>query len=489
MTCHECSEKMTAYMEGELSAEAEAQVVAHVDSCTECRRTLESLRAVVGAVTSLPDVAPPPELRADISRAVTEHATQQRPRTLLRRTRYITSALAAAAAALVVIWAGTTHLSRQGTMEMRGELPASAPIVAERVADEVTAETEPTMAAAEEPAGEEAEVMLGAAPAEIADEVPMRSVRHETAPVIRDAAPVADLADDIAPAPPVPPQPTMTSEGDAGRPMMAAVAPGGRADETAPAVEGATGLSTMASRAAGPAGSVMEKMVAMAADEEEDLLRVEPKYFAADRGMVARMGPVGDTPFTVSVFPPTRRAVGEIVPATVTVETERDVQRARIQVRGLRTLEVVGVSEDGVIYRGALLANQKTEQTVRIRAHEPGTQSMLVNLRSSHPEVETDLVVEMGEFQIEVPPTLQNIEVAFEETPVSEAIEQIAETSGMQVQVAGELPDQRVTKDFSAGVPAEAALRIVAEDVGWQVRADEGLQIVEPLPATATDDG
>ena len=28
MTCHECSEKLTAYMEGELSAEAEAQIAA-----------------------------------------------------------------------------------------------------------------------------------------------------------------------------------------------------------------------------------------------------------------------------------------------------------------------------------------------------------------------------------------------------------------------------------------------------------------------------
>ena len=189
MTCHECSEKLTAYMEGELSAEAEAQIVAHVDSCAEGRRTLEGLRAVVGAVTSLPDVAPPPELGANISRAVTEHAAEQRPRTLLRRTRYITSALAAAAAALVVIWAGTTHLSRQGTMEMRGELPASAPIVAERVTDEVTAETEPTMAAAEEPTGEEPEVMLGAAPAAVVAEAPTRSVRRETAPEMRHLSP------------------------------------------------------------------------------------------------------------------------------------------------------------------------------------------------------------------------------------------------------------------------------------------------------------
>ena len=233
----------------------------------------------------------------------------------------------------------------------------------------------------------------------------------------------------------------------------------------------------------------METMIAAAADEEDDLLHVEPKYFAADATMVARTGPVGDTPFTVSVFPPTRRAVGEVVPATVAVETERDVQRARIQVRGLDTLEIVGVDEDGVIYRGALLANEKTEQTVRIRAHEPGTQSMIVNLRSSHPEVETDLLVEIGEFQTVVPPTLQNIKVAFEETPVREAIEQITEASGMRVQVQGELPDQRVTKDFSAGVPAEAALRIVAEDVGWQVRADDGTQIVEPLPATTGNDG
>ncbi len=233
----------------------------------------------------------------------------------------------------------------------------------------------------------------------------------------------------------------------------------------------------------------MEKMFAMADVAEDDLLRVEPKYFAADRGMVARMGPVGDTPFTVSVFPPTRRAVGEIVPATVTVETERDVPRARIQVRGLHSLEIVDADEDGVIYRGELSAKEKTEQTVRVRAHEPGMQSMIVNLRSSNPEVETDLVVEMGEFQIEVPPTLQNIEVAFNETLVREAIAQIAEASGMQVQITGELPDQRVTKDFSAGVPAEAALRIVAEDVGWQVRADEQTQIVEPLPATVPDNG
>ncbi|HUS81188.1 MAG TPA: hypothetical protein VM283_07965, partial [Armatimonadota bacterium] len=222
--------------------------------------------------------------------------------------------------------------------------------------------------------------------------------------------------------------------------------------------------------------------MAAAGNVADEVLRVEPKYFDADATMVARMGPVGDTPFTVSVFPPHRRVVGEVVSALVEVQTERDVALARIRARGSEGLQLVGVKPDGVIFEGPLTAEQETQQTVRMRAERPGPQSLMLRLRSSNPEVETDLRVDLGDFENEVSPEQIYISLDLRERPVSEAVQSIARASGMQVRVVATLPDDRVTKDFSAGVPALAALRIVVEEVGWQVRDSGNLHIVERQP-------
>ncbi len=507
MTCQECSEKLTEYMEGELPADVEARLIAHLDSCSECRDTVADLRAVVGAVTGLPEIAPPAGLRESIGSALEEHAGARQQRAGRGRLRYWVSGVAAAAVATIVIWTGVTQMQPTATMgretpaaiDMVADAPLSAPASDGEALSE-TAETDQPPAASEpvvaEPAEEPhaEEVMIAAAPVVTPAELRPRGERSARAPVVAHET-IADPAD--APIPAMPPAPGM--EGDTSDDAARAESTHGTGAPSPPSMARTMGASEMpadrapglamtgapgaagAAGVAGPAGpAAMAIADRMSADAEEGMLRVEPRYFEADATMVARTpGPVGDTPFTVSVFPPGRRVVGELVPATVTVETERTVDSARIRVIGLRSLEIVGADEDGVIYRGVLEANQRTEQTVQMRAQQPGMQSMIVNLRSSNPEVETDLVVDMGEFEHEEPATEANLQLLFHETPIGEAIEQIRQNSRMQIMVNGDLPDTRVSKDFSVGVPAQAALRIVVEDVGWQLREAEEVQIIE----------
>jgi len=403
--------------------------------------------------------------------------------------------LAAAAAVVLVLWAGSTHLQREQTMGR--ELPSDA-LVADRVTEEgVTSEE--SVPTAETAHDEEESVTggLATAPKVTDNEEPAVGRAEVTETGVDQPAPPpsgeTSVARAMSPVEVQPPSPPPVPDAGAAGPARDE-APEGTVDETAsgptiaiePPMEaistlGASGgLARSGSGGRGPGGPESPALVdttgglMRAADAPQ---RVAPKYFAP--AWVAVADPAGDTPFTVSIFPPSMRVVGQEVSSTIAVEAERHVERARIQVRGSEALELRNVPEDGTIYRGPLVGNQVTERPVHMVANQAGRQSLLLNLRSSNPEVETDLEVDLGEFHEQVPATEQPISLNLMETPVRVAIDNIVQQSGMQVVVEEGLPDRRVTKDFS-GVPAAAALNIVVEDVGWTVHAADEVQMVVP---------
>lgn len=497
MTCQQCREQLSDYLEGDLPAELQAQVAAHLDGCAECARVFEELRTVVAAVRSLPEVEPPPGLQERLQAALRAGSAQPRARRFELRLRYLSSALAAAAVLLLMVWAGTAHLQQQMTSR---ELPPPT-LRAESVGGEGNGAPTPPAAEVGGGAGE----VTGPAPAEAsqAGQAVTAGPSPGPAPSTAQTPGREPEGSSVRAAGPTREQPPGRTQRRVERhPRRAAPPPapagGGQqpasatADETpatigralegeVPGADYVKGLSAATRGWPGPTEQTAPlPMMARSVPLEGETQRIAPKYWAAHHAWAAIADPAGDTPFTVAVYPPGRRVVGEVVPARIVVESERTVERARIQVSGPPTLELVDVPEDGVIYRGPLIGNQRTEQTVRMRATTPGPQSITVNLRSSHPEVETDLQVDLGEFHTVVPATEKSVYVRLVETPVRSAIEQIAQESGMQVQIRGELPDQRVTIDCSGGVPAAAALAIVVEDIGWQVRSEGQVQVVEP---------
>lgn len=66
MKCSEALELISVSIDGETDARQESMLRFHLNGCTDCRRALEFSRALSGAVASLPDFTPPPNLEAAV---------------------------------------------------------------------------------------------------------------------------------------------------------------------------------------------------------------------------------------------------------------------------------------------------------------------------------------------------------------------------------------------------------------------------------------
>lgn len=66
MKCTEALELISLSIDGETDARQESMLRFHLNGCSECRRALEMSRALSGAVSSLPDFTPPPDLEAAV---------------------------------------------------------------------------------------------------------------------------------------------------------------------------------------------------------------------------------------------------------------------------------------------------------------------------------------------------------------------------------------------------------------------------------------
>ena len=54
LTCAECVELVTAYLEGALDPDTQRQVAAHLATCDGCARYLGQIRATMDALAELP---------------------------------------------------------------------------------------------------------------------------------------------------------------------------------------------------------------------------------------------------------------------------------------------------------------------------------------------------------------------------------------------------------------------------------------------------
>jgi len=455
MTCEECRERFTDLVENCLPPEADAEVRAHLDSCRECRQMLVDFWAVVEAVRESPAVVPPPALRERVRLAVQEKAAELAQFGRLRRLRYSLAGVAAVAAVVVVVWAGMTYVGQEG--ETGIELPPrvvspgeveEAPVGEEALTEPAAEETAEAVPGAEEVPPQAAEEVVG--PAEITGAgavAPLSETRTVRGRAEKGEGAVTPLAERA---------PAKAEEAAKGRPR--------------PSADGLTPV-----RRAPGGGWTWGR-----GGEEAEPAEGEPRSFAPPTAgaRTYMVRPAGANSADIQVLPPTKRVVGEAAAATVVITPERDVRTATVAVAGSASLQVVG-AEGGVIYRGALTGGQKTELSVRVRATKAGTHKLTVNVQSSDSTLRTRLVVPVHGFAEPVPPAKREIKLTFSNTPIRGALQKIAAASGMKVVISDEVDSQTVTKDFSAGVPAKAALVIVAEAGGYRVREDNGRYVVE----------
>ena len=159
--CEYYEELIGAALDGEITAEEEKELRAHLESCEACRSFYEAMQAISGADDALGE--PPENFTANVMARVHEAAapaktpeeTQAKKKTNI--TRLVTRYGALAAAAAVAIWAGVTF---GGAFAAKSTGSDAAPEIAMYSAAEDSAEAAPAEAA-EAPAGG---MMMAAAP-------------------------------------------------------------------------------------------------------------------------------------------------------------------------------------------------------------------------------------------------------------------------------------------------------------------------------------
>ena len=119
MTTDSFTDRLSEYLDGELSPPDRATVEAHLTQCSECRSTLEDLRGVVSQAALLQDTGPARELWSGIAARITPGGRPRARVSAFRRA--ITSGLsftlpqlAAAGLALMVLSGGLVWMARSG---------------------------------------------------------------------------------------------------------------------------------------------------------------------------------------------------------------------------------------------------------------------------------------------------------------------------------------------------------------------------------------
>ncbi len=438
MRCTNCRDNFTDYLEDSLPPPQREQMAAHLRECADCAAELTALRRTVAALHSLPTVSPPADLLARINRAVDAQTTTPRFRVSWQRL----GTVAAAATLLLGFWAVLSY-QRPGTVT-QGISPALRFEHAARETD--VADHAP-------PAGEEepAELEAAAAPApEVIRETPPPAVvprRERPAPaVIREVQP-----EEHPPAPePVHAEERRPEEGTDGT-ALDITPPGGELD------------LGMAEKGRGPAGMTVERHTLTLSTGP-----AAPPVAKAQAG--ARM--------VVTPPPLEERIVGETVQVQVAIQPEADVEEAQVRVETKGSLRLA--EDKPVIYQGPLAMQDSKRLAFGIIAAETGAQELRVDLTSELPGVCASTPVTIPGF--ELPPQHLTTQV-FHGTPLDQAIRAVAQEAKLKVSIGERVGQEAVSADFSAGVPGQAALRILAESADCSLRAEgDTCTVYRPAP-------
>ncbi len=503
MGCDECRDNLTAYLEGELSAEDQRRLRDHLSECPECARELEQLRTLVAVLHGMPEVEPPSSLRAEL-RAIPRRGSTGPRNALWTRGRTVIAAFAAAAAAALLLWTGITlytgtealpggqYRTEEMAAESREGLRADGPLAAAG-AETADAEAGEEGAPPADTGAEDSETVVAAEPRAVDADVPSSSSgptgREDDRPPVpgpsaqedRPSAPGPAIADTGAGAPSQDAETPDVASGAVGMETEPAPMPpprGAMAESVEKEASAPEALS-VPRRVPGMVGPLGSRGPAAAPTAIRELLPMpEPRYLDASSGQVAVAPPNEGTPFTITITPPRSRPVGEVVPATIAIEPEGDVARAVVDVETSEGLELIGTARDGRLFDGALVGNEKTVLTVRMQAERAGRHQMRLRLRSTDPVVDTRLTVRLGEFRAETPPASRQVTFSFDGVPLRDAMAEITRQSNLQIEVADECADRTVTIAAPDPVPAAAAVRSIAETVGCEAReADGGITI------------
>ncbi len=451
MHCEQCQEHFTDYLEGSLPSGQREQMAAHLRECADCAAELTAFRQTVAALGTLPVASPPEHLLRRITQAVAAQPAPARVRVSWQRV----GTVAAAATVLVGLWA-VLFYQHPGSVTRRVQ-PA---LRVERPAPEAVEQVAPLAEAKEAPA-EDRRAADAVRPASPPRDPAMLRAREATADRIharrRDTprteplqpAVRADLGESEAPSGPPPP-----------------------------------GLAVPPAREQGP-DEEMREGAAGQADLDVGGAFTAPgtRKTMAPGGYAGQAAPPEAGAKVIIVPPPlAERVVGRPVDVSVAIQPDADVEQAQVQVETQGSLRLAGDTPS--IYRGPLKAAESKRLTFGIIAVESGAQELRVELSSELPGVAASIPVSIPGF--ERPPEHLTTQV-FDNTPLEQAAAAISREADVRVVVAEAVGQEPVSADFSEGIPAEAALRILADSADCTLGVEgDNFRIYRPAP---DDDG
>jgi hypothetical protein len=490
MDCRKCRDQFSAYLDGQLTPPELERFQEHLRTCEDCALDLADFQLAVTALGELPEVAPPARLLGQISAALDEVDAEaaRKPRFAWRWSWQSAGALAVAACALF----GFVAVLNRGPLSSGIVTP---PAVSQQAPTAPAAPGTPPASVPEKPVTPSVAPEAPGTPAVLAGSSrvlprttarPRPRVSRLASREDRSPAPAATTTerDERGPVPPPPPAPV--AEGGVPSAYADLLAGGGlnlgmkSVEIGAPAL-GASMAEAMVPAAPAPAvrttrGGELARpftlsAASMAPGAAKTIAPCVDLTDAADRDLLS-----------VDLVPPRLREVGQPSVAALVITPSVDIPDAVVSVTPAGALEVTNAAERGVIYKGELPASRRTTVAVRMLPQTAGTQQMRIELRSQVPGASTDLDVRLPGYKAPALPALPqpeptstsaDVNLVLHETELRAAIKAVSEQTGVRVDVAPEVGGQRVNYSFH-DVPADAALRVLADEAGYRLTPEDG---------------
>jgi hypothetical protein len=431
MACDQYQEQFTDFLEGTLSEQAWRELELHLQQCEHCAVAIKSFRRTVSALRALPLAQPPRGLIRAIDTRLAQEAraaaaaaapaaavvavkpTRQPAQPAVRRRVFSWSTAGALAAACLVI----------ALVAMHGFRPPAAPLGASPAPESA-------------PVASPAPGTLATAPAAVGQPVPPASASSNSLVPAASSAPAAG-ATNSAPA---------ASTGSGSAPAVRAVS----GTNGTPSSESAPRLADNAGRTTSPPSSM--------------------PYVATTFGGEAPPPAPRATPMDITLDGSDVHQVGAWQPVTIILKAGGNVDGVTVSLAGDSGLQV-----SNRVQQVSLRAGVPTRLSAQVRAEQPGTYHLRVNLTSDTVSANTTVDVTL--------PGLAGAGIlathrAFRSVTLAAAAAAVAGDCGMDVEVDAALADRVVSADFSDGVSGRRALRSLARMVGGRlVAAGDGYRI------------
>jgi hypothetical protein len=127
------SQRLSDYVDGELTATESASVEVHLGQCADCRTVVEQLQGIVVAAGALPGTRPAADLWPDIQSRIARSPAVAVTMTRRRRVTFTLPQLAAAAVLLMLLSGGIVFLIRPATPPPETRVADSMPAPGGRI--------------------------------------------------------------------------------------------------------------------------------------------------------------------------------------------------------------------------------------------------------------------------------------------------------------------------------------------------------------------